>query len=297
MNTYGPVTRILVGLNVAIFILVAIFVGSQSNPMAMSTFFERWGLVAEDFWNVNDWKPWQPLTSMFLHASPIHLFVNMFGVWSLGIALERTIGSMRFLALYIVSGLAGALAVILFQDAPVDPTHPGVTVGASGALLGLLGAIAIFYPKSEMLVFFIPMKARTAAIAFGLISLVLAVFNIVPSISHWGHLGGLVGGILYSKFALGLSIARQTFSEHPVNDFFARRMGRRREEEEMVNFLNDFFGKGRQEPPRREKVINPEPSDIEPPERPRSGPPLTPDEPPGGRRLYFDPATGRFFFR
>ncbi len=296
MSGTAPVTRILVGLNVAVFLVIAYALNGQGNSLVSQNFFERWGLVAEDFWNGGDWKPWQPLTSMFLHGSIIHLFVNMFGVWSLGIALERTIGSARFLALYIISGLAGALTVILFQDAPADAAHPGVTVGASGALLGLLGAIAIFFPKSELLVFFIPMKARTAALAFGLISLFLAVFKIVPSISHWGHLGGLVGGLLYSKFALRLSVTQHTGSDEPANDFFARRIRKRREEEDVINFLNDFF-RGGQEPPRREKIINPQATETEPPERPRSGPPMTPDEPTGGRRLYFDPATGRFFFR
>lgn len=292
MNAYGPVTRILVGLNIAIFILVALLVGGQSNPIVMQNFFERWGLVAADFWSVHDWKPWQPLTSMFLHGSFLHLAVNMFGVWSLGIALERTLGSVRFLALYLVSGLSGALAVILLQHDLATPT-----IGASGALLGLLGAIAVFFPTSQMLVFFIPMRARTAAIVFGGISVLLAFFDSSSGISHWGHVGGLIGGILYSKFALGLSFARQTFADQPVNEFFARRMRKRREEEDMVHFLNDFFGRAGQDSGRREKIINPPPTDIEPPERPRSGPPLNPDEPPGGRRLYFDPATGRFFFR
>ena len=139
---------------------------------------------------------WQPLTSMFMHGDLLHLAMNMLALWSIGTPIENDIGSKRFTVLYFISGFCGAALVILQGD-----SIP--TVGASGAVVGLLGALAIFYPNSTLLLLFIPMKARTAALVFGVVSLLAAVFHWFAGLSHLGHLGGLIGGLVYSKFAIG----------------------------------------------------------------------------------------------
>ncbi|MCB1167368.1 MAG: rhomboid family intramembrane serine protease, partial [Leptospiraceae bacterium] len=157
----APVTRALVGINVAVYIFVSLLL---NNFMALVTpqaqvFLSKWGLVPAEFWHG---AVWQPITSMFLHGGLIHIAVNMVALYSLGAPIEHKIGSFRFAMLYLVSGLCGALFVVAFQATSTLPT-----VGASGAILGLLGALAIFFPRAQLLVFFFPMKARTAAILFG----------------------------------------------------------------------------------------------------------------------------------
>ncbi|MCE9598160.1 MAG: rhomboid family intramembrane serine protease [Spirochaetia bacterium] len=177
------VTKGLIVANVAAFVLA-----SPYSPYAQEI-FGTLGLVPGEF------HVWQPLTSLFLHGGLIHLGFNMLALWSLGPPLERDLGSVRYTLLYFISGLAGALAVMILSSASFVPT-----VGASGAIVGLMGALAIFYPRASIAIFFVPMQARTAAFVFGGITLLLTFVDQGSGISHAGHLGGLIGGFLYSKF-------------------------------------------------------------------------------------------------
>ena len=195
-----PITRTLLVLNVGIYVYLT-FVGF-SNDDAIRSIYEDFGLVPISFL---EGSFWQPLTSMFLHFPyfPLHLFVNMLGLWSFGSFLERQIGSTRFLWLYIIAGLCGSLLVIFVPyslDSYADMARP--TVGASGALMGLLGAVAVLCPRAKLFLLLFPMRARTAALLLALGSLVMAIFDSGSFISHNGHLGGLLGGFLYAKFAL-----------------------------------------------------------------------------------------------
>jgi membrane associated rhomboid family serine protease len=159
--------------------------------MGLESVFKTFGLVPANF------RFWQPVTSLFLHGSFLHLFFNMLALWSIGTPIERDIGSAKFTKLYFISGLGGAILAIFLQN------PASITIGASSAIMGLLGAMAIFYPDNLLLVFIFPMRARTAAIIFGVISFLFAVFDSGSGISHAGHLGGLIAGILYSKFTMG----------------------------------------------------------------------------------------------
>jgi membrane associated rhomboid family serine protease len=195
-----PVTKIFVAINVLVHLYVWWYVQGTQGPQAADALIDRFGLTPAEFRNG---AFWQPLTALFLHDGRvfpiIHIGFNMLAIWSFGLALENTLGSIRFAWLMFVSGCASSLFVILFQ---ADLPNP--TIGASGIVLGLLGALAVFYPNSQMLIFFIPMRARNAAILIGVLSIVLPMFGVLTFISHMGHLGGLVGGVLYSWFALGL---------------------------------------------------------------------------------------------
>ncbi len=281
----SPVTQALVLINLLVFLGVELFFGFTGDQSAFHDFVFRYGLVPAEFW-AGAW--WQPITSMFLHGGMLHVMVNMLALWSLGTPIERTVTSYRFLWLYMVSGFTSALFVFLFQPDLGQPT-----VGASGAVFGLLGSLAVFFPNSMLLVFFIPMRARTAAVVFGLLSLIFIFFDNITNISHLGHLGGLVGGVLYSKFALGLRIGRGSLYEFsgmrppesdpeddPLRDF-AERLRRN----------SDIYGQNRGQRTvinpfgRREKIINPLPEEKEP----------EPHSDSGEVRIYFDPQTGRFY--
>jgi membrane associated rhomboid family serine protease len=190
MTPKAPVSKALVFVQVFIYFITAPgFLIYLVGPIRADLFYQTYTLLPKAF---IDGAFWQPVTYMFLHYNSLHIIANMIGLWSLGQPIEMTIGSKRFFFLYMISGLISALFIILFQfDNAIG------TLGASGCVFGLLGALAIFYPNSRLLVLFIPMKARTAAIIVAILSIYFAIFDILPFISHVGHLGGLLGGTFF----------------------------------------------------------------------------------------------------
>jgi membrane associated rhomboid family serine protease len=125
-------------------------------------------------------EPWRLVTSMFLHASLFHLGFNMWALWAFGAGLEQRWGHARYLAVYVIAGLWGGAGVIL-----VSPTSP--TVGASGAIFGLMGAIIVVLRR----------HGRRDLGGMGPVILINLVFTFtVPGISIGGHVGGLIGGIV-----------------------------------------------------------------------------------------------------
>jgi membrane associated rhomboid family serine protease len=122
---------------------------------------------------------WRLLTAAFLHYNPLHLILNMLALWWFGSLLEQRIGSGRFVMLYVVSGLAGSAGALL-----LDPTTP--TVGASGAIFGILGAGLVMEQFQRDYVF--------GGSALGMIVLNLVFTFSISNISIGGHIGGLIGG-------------------------------------------------------------------------------------------------------
>ena len=129
---------------------------------------------------VSDGAVWQLVTSMFTHVEIWHLVGNMVALWFLGPQLELAVGRLRFLAVYLVSGLAGSAMVLWFAGDLVQ------TVGASGAIFGLMGALLVM-----------ALKVGGNLSQIGLLLLANLVITVtVPGISWQGHLGGFVGGLL-----------------------------------------------------------------------------------------------------
>jgi membrane associated rhomboid family serine protease len=147
---------------------------------------------------------WQLFTYMFIHGNSMHLLFNMYALFMFGLAVEQVWGSRKFILYYLFCGigagavifLIGVLKTWVFND-PVAILIP--TVGASGAIFGLLLAFGYLFPEAEILLFFfIPMKARTMVIVFGALELGMEISNGgADSVSHVGHLGGLLFGIVY----------------------------------------------------------------------------------------------------
>jgi membrane associated rhomboid family serine protease len=135
-----------------------------------------------------DGEYYRLFTSMFLHYGLLHLAFNMWALWVLGRALESMLGPVRFLALYLVSGLGGSVAVYLFANPHVQ------TAGASGAIFGLFAALIVLLRK---------MRLSVAGVVPVLIINLIFTFS-VPGISIAGHLGGMVTGALV---AAGLAYA------------------------------------------------------------------------------------------
>jgi membrane associated rhomboid family serine protease len=171
----APAVTALVALNVIVY-LITMAQGGGPNDPGGSLFFD-WalaGIAVAD----GDW--YRLVTAMFLHGGLIHLAFNMLALWWLGSIVEQAIGTLRFLLVYLVSGLAGSAGALLMTD-PL-----AITVGASGAIYGIMGALLILeYMQTGSL----------AGQAMTLIVINLALTFAIPNISIGGHLGGLAGGI------------------------------------------------------------------------------------------------------
>ena len=153
-------------------------------------------------------EPWQPLTYMFMHGGFSHLFFNMFSLWMFGRTLELELGWKRFLIYYIVCGVGAA--IFQMGIAQIDLSHLEVgseawlrymstpTVGASGAIFGLLLAFGMMHPNAIISLIFPPisMKAKWFVIVYGALELFLGVSEIVPGVAHFAHLGGMFWGWL-----------------------------------------------------------------------------------------------------
>jgi membrane associated rhomboid family serine protease len=182
---WTPVVRFLILTNAVIFLLQSL---TGSDRFVAVVF----GLVPQ-LVLTRGWV-WQLVTYMFLHHGFWHIFFNMFALWMFGSPLERVWGPRGFLRYYFLTGIGGGLCYLLFN---MDSAIP--TVGASGAIYGLLVAYAVLFPDSIIyLWFFIPIKAKWFALGFGIIEFA-ASFRPGDSIAHLAHLGGMVIGYLYLK--------------------------------------------------------------------------------------------------
>lgn len=137
----------------------------------------------------------QLLSSGFLHAGLAHIAMNMFGLWMFGREVERAIGSARFTLLYFASLLTASLAQLAVTTALREQLP---TLGASGAVFGLLGAFGMLYPRRTVMLMFppIPMPAWLFVIGYAAIELALGVSGGQSGVAHFAHLGGLAGGLL-----------------------------------------------------------------------------------------------------
>ena len=143
---------------------------------------------------------WQIFTYMFLHSttSLVHIFFNMYALLIFGVPIEQEWGGRRFLLYYIICGAGAGIAIYLINHLSTDIGYYVPTIGASGAVFGLLLAFGMLFPDAELLLFFIlPIKAKYLVILYGGIELYLELFGGQSSISHIGHLGGLLSGIIF----------------------------------------------------------------------------------------------------
>ncbi len=210
-GTRGYVTTTLIALNVLAAIVSIVsargqgaFGGGFGGLLGGGTPLLEWGSVQGQAvyenpatgvqllgpYGVAEGEYYRLLTSMFLHLGPLHLLLNMWALWVLGRTLEAVLGPVRFLALYLMSGLGGSVAVYLFSP------FPGAA-GASGAIFGLFAALFIVLKR----------LGRDTSSVVPILVINLAI-SFVPGISLAGHVGGLVTGAI---IALALAYApRQT---------------------------------------------------------------------------------------
>lgn len=139
----------------------------------------------------NEWigrgEYWRLITPMFLHGSFMHLGFNMYALYIFGPGLERHFGHFRFVVLYILAGFAGNVVSMILS--------PANSLGSSTAIFGLLGAEGVFMYRNRQLFGGMARRAITNIVTIALINLAI---GLTPGIDNWGHLGGLVGGTLFT---------------------------------------------------------------------------------------------------
>ena len=144
--------------------------------------------------------PWQIVTAIFDHAGFWHYFVNMFVLLFFGSELERRVGGGDYLKVFFLSGIAGNLAYIAYAYITGNPFIPAL--GASAAIFGVMGALAVIAPYINVILFIpipIPLNIRWAILLFALYDLVLLPFSIQTGVAHMSHLAGLIVGLYMGK--------------------------------------------------------------------------------------------------
>jgi membrane associated rhomboid family serine protease len=197
------ITNWIILINVLIYIiltmtfpLVKVEVGGQTG-LGFHPFVQE--NVALSYDNIMGGRIWTLLTSMFMHGSPTHLFVNMISLMFIGNFVERIIGRKRFTWFYLLSGIIAGLFFILFAILFQRDLAVGA-VGASGAIFALGGLLAILTPKLPVLVFFIiPMPMWMAMLFLLFVLWGLSTWAGLP-IGNTAHLGGLLAGVVFGIY-------------------------------------------------------------------------------------------------
>jgi rhomboid protease GluP len=153
---------------------------------------------------------WRLFTPMFLHGSLLHIAFNMYALTKIGPRLERYYGHWRFLVLYVLSGFGGNVFSMMFTEAP--------SLGSSTAIFGLIGAQGVFYYHNRKFFGSTFRQALNGIITIAAVNLFIGL--LIPGIDNWGHIGGLVAGIVYAW--LGGPLLEVT-GIHPIINLTDRR--------------------------------------------------------------------------
>ena len=196
-----PVVKNLLILNVLFFLAD---ISLQTRGIDLTQWLGLHYITAQDFY------PWQFITYMFMHGNFSHLFFNMFALWMFGYALENYWGSKRFLVYYLITGVGAALiqtGVLALEIRGMTQGLPPfaaqhyinqiVTVGASGAIYGILLAFGMCFPNVPIFLYFsFPIKAKWFVIIYGVIELFAGIGGTADGVAHFAHLGGMIFGLL-----------------------------------------------------------------------------------------------------
>ena len=157
--------------------------------------------------NIYEGELWRLFTPMFLHGSLLHIGFNMYALHILGPRLERYYGHWRFLALYGLSGFGGNVFSLLFTEAP--------SLGSSTAIFGLIGAQGIFYYHNRKIFGPAVRQALNGIITIAAINLII---GLSPGIDNWGHIGGLIGGVIFAWLAGPLLEVKEMYPALVLDD-------------------------------------------------------------------------------
>lgn len=184
-------TGVLVAINATVYLIL------QLLPFDGKEFVEKWFALSRE--GLVHGAVWQLLTYQFLHATLLHLVVNMLALWFVGQFMASELGLRKFLILYLLGGIIGGGLQLIFQGAEA------VLVGASAAVCSVLIGFCTLYPHQRItaLIFFIiPLQLTAKTLGWGIviISLILALIGWPPGIGNLAHLGGSTFGFFVTRF-------------------------------------------------------------------------------------------------
>ncbi|MCF8267366.1 MAG: rhomboid family intramembrane serine protease [Ignavibacteriales bacterium] len=191
---FPPIIKNLLIINAAVFVLGLLGKTILIGGIPVEDWIVRYfGLIPLGYSDVS-FYPWQLITYQFIHGGFSHIFFNMFMLWMFGMELENLWGSSKFLFFYLLSGVGAGLLQLL--GAPLIGEMTGPTIGASGAVYGVMIAFAMFFPDRYIYIYFLlPVKAKYL-IAFLIVIEFLSVGE--PSIvAHLAHIGGALTGFIF----------------------------------------------------------------------------------------------------
>jgi membrane associated rhomboid family serine protease len=195
----GRVSRPSAALMIIVITVIAYVMQTQAFVEIMRV-FALWPLATPSQMNFGQdgilqtgFQPWQLITYGLLHGGLAHLFFNMFALYMFGQPIERAWGTRRFVIYYLVC-LVGAGLVQLSVAALAGEIYP--TIGASGAVFGLLLAFGMMYPNTRIMLLIppIPIRAKWFVVGYGALTLVFGLTGAMPGIAHFAHLGGMIFG-------------------------------------------------------------------------------------------------------
>lgn len=194
-NNYSPNTSFSIFPPAVKHLLIinGLFFIGLSTPMIAQFLFVNGALWPLDS---GRFQVWQLVTYMFLHANLGHIFMNLFALWMFGQAIENYWGTRRFVWYYFLTGIGAAILHMVVGGGGAP------TVGASGAVYGILLAFGMMFPERPIMLLFppIPIKAKYFVAIFGGIELVNGVVGTASGVAHFAHLGGMLVGFILIKY-------------------------------------------------------------------------------------------------
>ena len=192
-DSLTPGIRALLVANGVVFLLQTILPALRLLPSGWIE--QTFGLVSSDVFARG--HVWQLATYLFLHGGLMHLLFNMLGLWMFGSEIERSWGTRAFLTYYFFTGIGAGITTWLVC---VLTHSPGLTIGASGAVFGILLAFGMLFPDRQILLYFvIPIQAKYLVILYGFIELLSVAGGRMDGVARFAHLGGMLWGFVYLK--------------------------------------------------------------------------------------------------
>ena len=201
-----PVTRALLIANVVVFLLEQV-PSLQPLLLAYGALWPIGHAQLVQYPNgevmASGFHFWQVITYAFLHGGWTHIFFNMFALWMFGGPIEHLLGAKHYTFYYFFCAVTAAIAHMVVAQYFTHGFYP--TLGASGAIFGLLVAFGVMYPRLKMFLIFlpIPMPACVFVIGYILLELFFGVSGYESGVAHFAHLGGAVGGFVLLQYWRG----------------------------------------------------------------------------------------------
>jgi membrane associated rhomboid family serine protease len=223
--SYSIVATVTCGAIFAVTLAV-----SDTRDITNSSFFSDLGFMPHDLTDVG--RSYTILTSMFAHAGPRHLVVNLLGLIFLGTMFEQKIGTRSFMIIYMITGVCGTLLFAAFKWNDMT-----LVVGASGAISGILGAFARLFPNERVLLFPMPFPMPIWVLTLGFVGLQFIIALVSTEIAVEAHVGGLVAGMIVAPYVAKLPLHRRVKRMVSLNAL--RRLAKTPELKSMMRRIED----------------------------------------------------------